>query len=245
MTTPVQPVVAADLNTQSKDNAGAIRKYTRAVIFVAPMDAPEIEKLTTAGEGNRVQLAKVPDAYKPIGLIRKSEGIEFSADRETSETESLGYAQPTRTDVTTEASSLTFTPHEETRLVQQLYYGLDLSDVTPDPSTGEVQFARPTLPATIYYRVLVVGVDGAGDQEFFKAWFVPRGQITETESTGMSAEDEAAYGMTLNATPDPKAGYSTKVVLGGAGFKKNQAELGWTPSTDGGGEDGETDPENP
>ena len=225
---------AATFDTQSKDNSAAIRKYTKAIIFVAPITAPEIENITTAGDGGKVQLAKVPQEYTPIGLIKKDDGIEFSADRDTSEVESLGYAAPTRTDITKETSTLAFTPHETNKLVEQLYYGLDLTDVKPDASTGEVSFAKPTLPATIYYRVLVVGVDGAGDQEFFKAWAVPRGQITETESTSMSAEDEASYGMAPSADPDSERGYSARTFEGGSGHKDNLAELGWTKPADGG-----------
>lgn len=219
----------ADLDTLAKDNAGAIRKYTRAVIFVAPETAEAITALTEAVTvGANPTLKTLPEGYKPAGLIKKADGISFSAERDMSDTESLGYAAPTRRDVLSEASSLSFTPHETNRLITGLYHGLDLTNVVPDAVTGEVSYAKPTTPPMIHYRVLVIGRDGIGANEHFKAWFVPRGIISETSETGMSAEDEASYGMTLSATPDPVLGYSVKEFQAGAGFKANAAALGWT-----------------
>ena len=218
----------ADLDTLAKDNAGAIRKYTRAVIFVAPESAESITAITEAvTTGANPTLKTLPTGYTPAGLIKKADGISFSAERDMSDTESLGYAAPTRRDVLSEASSLSFTPHETNRLITGLYHGLDLSTVVPDAETGEVSYAKPTTPPTIYYRVLVIGRDGVGANEHFKAWFVPRGIISETSETGMSAEDEASYGMTLSATPDPVLGYSVREFQAGAGFKANAVALGW------------------
>lgn len=221
----------ADLDTLAKDNAAGIRKFTRAVIFVAPESAEPVTTLTEAGtgEGALPTLKALPEGFVPVGLIKKDDGIEFSAERDTSEVESLGYAAPTRRDILKEDSSLKFTPHETNRLVTALYHGLNLDNVVPDEN-GEVSYAKPTTPPAIYYRVLIVGRDGVGSREFYKAWFVPRGMITETESTAMSAEDEASYGMTLAATPDSVLGYSVKEFQAGSGFKADAAKLGWTAS---------------
>lgn len=218
----------ADLDTLARDNAGAIRKYTRAVIFVAPESTEAITSLTEVVSGGTNPVLKaIPAGYKPAGLIKKADGVSFSAERDMSDVESLGYAAPTRRDVLSEASSMSFTPHETNRLITGLYHGLDLSTVVPDPETGEVSYAKPTTPPTMHYRVLVIGRDGIGANEHFKAWFVPRGLISETSETGMSAEDEASYGMTLSATPDPVLGYSVKEFQAGAGFKANAVALGW------------------
>ena len=212
----------------AKDNAGAIRKYTRAVVLVAPMSADPIEKITADSEENSgTPTLKIPEAYKPVGLIKKDGGIEFSAERDISDVESLGYAAPTRRDILKEDQSITFTPHETNKLVAGLYNGLDLTGVKPDRTTGEVVYQKPTTPPALYYRVLIIGADGVGTGQFFKAWFVPRGMITETDSTSMSAEDEAQYPMTLAATPDPKLGFAVQIHEAGAGFKAEAAALGW------------------
>ena len=222
----------ADLDTLANDNAGAIRKYTRAVIFVAPETADAVTAITEVASGGSVPTLKtVPALYKPVGLIKKADGISFSAERDMSDVESLGYAAPTRRDVLSEASSMSFTPHQTTRLVTALYHGLNLDNVVPDAETGEVSYAKPTTPPNIHYRVLVIGRDGIGANEHYKAWFVPRGMISETSETGMSAEDEASYGMTLSATPDPVLGYSVKEFQAGQGFKANAAALGWVAPT--------------
>lgn len=216
------------IDTLAKDNAGAIRKYTRAIVLVAPMTATAIEKITSdSSTSPGTPTLNIPADYKPVGLIKKDGGIEFSAERDISDVESLGYASPTRRDILKEDSSITFTPHETNKLVAGLYNGLDLKGVTPDSTTGEVSYAKPTTPPALYYRVLILGVDGVGDSAFYKAWFVPRGMITETDSTSMSAEDEAQYPLTLAATPDPELGFSVRVHEAGAGFKRDAAKLGW------------------
>lgn len=215
------------IDTLAHDNAGAIRKYTRAIVLVAPSTAEPITHITKKGDGDGAISLDIPEAYKPVGLIKKDGGIEFSAERDISDVESLGYAAPTRRDVLKEDSTLKFTPHETNKLVAQLYNGLDLSGIAPDATTGEVSYAKPTTPPAIYYRVLIIGADGVADGAFYKAWFVPRGMITETDSTSMSAEDEAQYPLTLAATPDAQLGYSVNIFEGGAGFKRDAEKLGW------------------
>lgn len=217
----------ADLDTLAADNARAIRKYTRAAVFIAPETAPAPTTLTEVVASAPPTLMALPTGYKPIGLIKKADGISFTAEKDMSDTESLGYAAPTRRDVLSETSSLSFTPHETNRLVTAIYNGLNLDSVVPNVSTGEVSYAKPNQPPAIYYRVLIIGRDGIGAGEFFKAWFVPRGMISETSETGMSAEDEASYGLTLTATPDSILGYSVKEYQGGAGFKAQAAAQGW------------------
>lgn len=211
-----------------KDNAAAIRKYTSAFIAVAPLSADPISTLMDKSDVGK--LAALPAKYVPLGLIKKDDGIEFSRDTDTSDVESLGYAAPTRKDIIKDDASLKFTLQENTKLAEQLYNGIDLTSITPDETTGEVSFANPTTPATMYYRFFIVGRDGSGDQEYFKAWYVPRGQISEVDSLSFSAEDEHAYNLTLTATPDPKEKFAVKTLLGGTGFKANAEALGWKNS---------------
>ena len=213
----------------AKDNANAIRKYTRGIVMVAPMTAAPITKITADSSTSAgTPTLSIPEEYKSIGLIKKDGGIEFTAERDISDVESLGYAAPTRRDILKEDQTIVFTPHETNKLVAGLYNGLDLTGVKPDSTTGEVVYQKPTTPPALYYRVLIIGADGAGAGQFYKAWFVPRGMITETDSTSMSAEDEAQYQLTLAATPDPALGFAVQIHEAGAGFKADAAALGWT-----------------
>ena len=80
------------------------------------------------------------------------------------------------------------------------------------------------------YRFLIVGRDDSGIRSSFKAWYVPRGQISEVDSLSFSAEDEHAYNLTLAATPDPTVKVAVKMFLGGTGFKVTAQALGWKNS---------------
>lgn len=209
----------ADLDQLAKDNAGNIMKFTRAVLFFGPADAPIPTAMTEATGGAPPVLSALPAGYVPAGLIKKDGGFEFGADRDISETESLGYASPTRRDVQKEDVTISYALQEFKRSSLEKYFGLDLSGVTVDATTGEVSFARPITPGLIDFRAFIIARDRSGPQETYFGRFFPKAQITEVDSSSFSAEDEFAFPVTMTGQPDPVVGYSEKFFIGGAGFK--------------------------
>ncbi|GAC81225.1 hypothetical protein SAMN04488550_4123 [Gordonia malaquae] len=209
----------ADLDQLAKDNAGNIMKFTRAVLFFGPADADIPDALTEATAGQPPVLSALPTGYVPAGLIKKDGGFEFGADRDISETESLGYASPTRRDVQKEDVTISYALQEFKRSSFERYFGLDLSGVTVDATTGEVSFARPITPGLIDFRAFIIARDRSGPQETYFGRFFPKAQITEVDSSSFSAEDEFAFPVTMTGQPDPVVGYSEKFFIGGAGFK--------------------------
>lgn len=223
----------ADLDQLAKDNAGNIMKFTRAVLFFGPADAPIPDKLTEAvAAGDPPTLTALPAGYVPAGLIKKDGGFEFGADRDISETESLGYASPTRRDVQKEDVTISYALQEFKRSSFERYFGLDLSGVTVDATTGEVSFARPITPGLIDFRAFIIARDRSGPQATYFGRFYPKAQITEVDSSSFSAEDEFAFPVTMTGQPDPVTGYSEMFFIGGPGFKaRGTAGHGFGPTT--------------
>ncbi|MGK9270496.1 hypothetical protein KXR83_05785 [Williamsia muralis] len=207
----------ADLDVLAKDNANNIKKFTRAVIFFAPIDAEVPESLTEAVAGVPV-LTTLPDGYESGGLIKKDGGFEFNSDREISDTESLGYSSPTRRDVQSEDVSVAYSLQEFKRIAFEKYLGVDLSTVTPNATTGEVSFARPITPELIEFRALIIARDRSGPRATYFGRFYPKASITEVDSQSFSPEDEYAFPLTMGGQPDPVLGYSEKFFIGGPAF---------------------------
>src|SRR5699024_2146754 len=115
------------------DNSGLVRKIQRAVAFLAPVTATLPDTLFDATG----DLAELPPAYMPCGIVT-ADGYVFGFEPEKEDVDALGYASPVRSDITTVARSVKFTPLEYGRRhMLEMAYGVDLSATTQDATTGE------------------------------------------------------------------------------------------------------------
>lgn len=208
-----------NLDTIAADNAANIKKFTRAVVFFAPITATVPVTLTEVVSAAPPTLLALPVDYVSGGLIKKDGGFEFSSDREIADVESLGYTSPTRKDVQSEDISVTFSLQEFKRVSFEKYLGADLSTATVDATTGEVSFARPITPELIEFRAFIIARDRSGPNATYYGRFYPRAVISEVDTQSFSPEDEYAFPLTMAAYPDATLGYAEKLFIGGPGFK--------------------------
>ncbi len=204
-----------------------IRKTLAGAVFLAPMSTALPTSLTT---GASSALNTLPTGYKDLGLISKENSLSWSRDVQNNEVTSWGFSDPTRRDIVSDVTGLQFTAQETNLKTLELYNNVDLSAVTPDATTGEVQFAQPTRPSTRYYRAIAIGVDGEGTDAIFVARSMPRAMVSERGAQTWSDSGELAYQMTLTATPDTTAGYSIRHYFGGPGWKSRLAAMGFPTS---------------
>ena len=121
---------------------GNVRKGLNAVAFLAPTTVDLPDALTDAGG----QLKELPAGWLPVGLLTK-DGMAFSADASVEEVEALGYVESVRTDLVKAPKTVKFSVLEPYRKhLQQLVYGVDLSQVKADKDTGEIVFDEAPLP---------------------------------------------------------------------------------------------------
>src|SRR5690625_1645564 len=191
-----------------------IRKGLEGSVFVAPYsEDTEITALMDTEGG----LAALPDGYEDVGLITKDQGVSWSRDVETSDVESLGRAEPTRRDVTSDVTGLGFTMQEMKALTLELYEGVSLADVAAvaaGATHSNVTFDKPDRPASIYYRALALFKDGEGADAFYFAKWLPRVQVTDRSEQSWNEDDEVQFGVTMTAFNDSDFGTAVRTLLG-------------------------------
>jgi hypothetical protein len=206
-----------------------IRKSLDGSVFIADIAATAITALTTsvAGPPVVISLAALPAEYDDLGWLT-SDGAQFSRDVSSSDVTSWGSVTPTRTDVTSDSTSLTVTAQETKLLTIGLATGADLSAVVPDPATGEVSIAKPARPTAKHYRVLSLAVDQGDAGEIYIARFLPRAKVTGyAEQTFGGGDDPITWGVTFAGEEDSALGYSERWIFGGAGWQAMLTQMGF------------------
>ena len=214
--------------------AELIRKATDGSAFVAPVSASPITTLTTytaavAGPPAipaRIDLTELPSDYDDLGWLT-NEGMQFSREVSNSETTSFGSISPTRTDITSDTSTLAVTAQETKLLSIGMATGADLSALVLAADTGELSIAKPSRPKTRHYRVLSLAVDENEFGEIYIARFFPRAKVTNFGDQAYGSEGEIAWSVTLTGEVDSTLGYSERWLFGGAGWKGLAAKMGF------------------
>lgn len=214
----------------AKRQGELIRKPLAGIIAVANEDfvLPPAFLLTETASAT---LLALDEDWEQLGWVSKSDGLTFSADTETSDVESWGALEPTRSDITRDVTSAQFTCQETNKKVLEMYYNVDLSAAVPTALTGEIAFNQATEPATTYRRMLFLSKDGAGTKEIYIAKLMPRANVSAKSDQNWNSEDALTYGMTVQAKVDDDAGYAVRHLFGGPGWKDNLVKMGFPALT--------------
>ncbi|MBW8171793.1 hypothetical protein K0651_01855 [Ornithinimicrobium sp. Arc0846-15] len=196
-----------------KHDRSNIRKILELAIFVRPAQDDSTPVTAIWGPDGLI----VPTDLQPIGLTTKDDGATWTRSQETSETTSHGYAQPTRIDVVSDVSGLTFTGQESKRTVMEVYHDLDLSGVTTD-ADGNFYFDKPDRPSQRRWEVWGIGKDGAGPDAIYTARILPEAQITEMQDQAWTEGDETKYPCTMTGYVHEGWGTSLREIWGGPGL---------------------------
>lgn len=210
--------------------AELIRKALDGSVFLADLSADPIAALTVAtgvAPDQTVDLAPLPAAWDDLGFL-SGDGAAFARDVATSEVTSWGSVTPTRTDITSDTTTLTVTAQETKLLTIGLATGADLANIVPDAGTGEVRIAKPARPKSRHYRVLSLAVDEGQGGEIYIARFLPRAKVSSyAEQSFGSGDDPVSWGVTLTGEVDDDLGYSEEWMFGGAGWKAILTDMGF------------------
>lgn len=213
------------LDTLQTRQQELIRKALSGSVFIAPDGTALPTSLTT---GATPALTTLPEDWVDLGYLSKDDGATWARETELSEVTSWGALEATRSDINADVVSLSVTAQETSKLTLELYENIDLSAVTPTASTGEISFAKPTRPATRYYRLFAICQDGEGDDAIYIGKLAPRAQVTEVgDQVWTDGDDPIAYPMTFSAKTDSTAGYSIKYFFGGPGWKSLLVSMGF------------------
>lgn len=221
----------ADYEALKNKQTELIRKSLDGSAFIADVTAAAIASLTTytAGPPVVIDLTPLPTGYDDLGWLT-ADGMQFSRDVAASEVTSFGSVSPTRTDITSDTTTLTVTAQETKLLTIGLATGADLSGIIPAANTGEVSIAKPTRPKSKHYRVLSLAVDQGDAGEIYLGRFLPRAKVTSyAEQAFSGGDDPITWGVTFTGEEDSVLGYSERWIFGGPGWEALLTEMGFTP----------------
>lgn len=210
--------------TQAARRADLIRKAQDAVIFAADTSAAAVTSITT---GAGATLVTLPVDYVSLGHHTEDDGINWTREVETADTRSHGSSEPTRRDITSDVTGLVVLAQETKMITLEMFHNVDLSGVTPDATTSEIDFNRSSQPATKYYRLLALAQDGAGDETIYFARFCPRVSISEYADQPWTKSDELRWPLTFTAFVDDDLGYAMREMWGGPGIADLTTAMGF------------------
>lgn len=174
-----------------------------------------------------INLRLLPTGMDDLGWL-STDGVAFSRDVSTSDVQSWGSVTPTRSDVTSDTSTMAVTAQETKLLTIGLATGADLAAMVPDPQTGEVDIKKPTRPNSKHYRALSMAVDLGDGGEIYVARFFPRAKVTNYAEQSHGGGDEPInWGVTLTGEEDSSLGYSERWLFGGPGWNFLLADMGF------------------
>lgn len=200
-----------------------VRKGLNALAFLAPMTMAVPVSITDAGGA----LKEIPADFMPLGLIT-TDGITFSADAKNEEVPALGYAEAVRSDLTGAPKSVKLTVLEPVRkTIQQLVYGIDLSQTKASKTTGEITFDEAAIPALDEYRLLLVMADGPAADEWLIGRCYPRVKLSSLPDEKWAASDAIQFDLEFSAFMDETAGTSCRHYIGGSGAIRHRDAIGF------------------
>lgn len=201
-----------------------IRKALEGSVFVAPHSATSIVTLT----GSDSSLNALPSGYEDVGWLN-DEGAQFSREVENSDVTSWGSVEPTRRDITSDVTTLSFAMQETKITTLGLYTGADMTAVTPDATSGEVSIEKPDRPSTRHYRVLSIAVDLSDAGDIYIARYLPRASVTEFDDQAFQSSDDEAilWSVTMTGYRDETLGYSERWMFGGPGWEAQLSAMGF------------------
>ena len=199
---------------------GNVRKGLNAVAFLAPTTVDLPDALTDTGG----QLKELPAGWLPVGLLTK----DGMADASVEEVEALGYVESVRTDLVKAPKTVKFSVLEPYRKhLQQLVYGVDLSQVKADKDTGEIVFDEAPLPLLEEFRLLTIMSDGPADDEWLVGRGFPRVKLSTIPEEAWKSSDPVQFDLELSVFSDEVLGTPCRHYLGGTGAIKHLDAIGF------------------
>lgn len=221
--------IAGNYDELANKKKELIRKGLKGSVFVGDLDSDPIEELTT-GVSPNIELAPLPVGYDDLGWLT-TEGANFARQVSEASINSWGSNTPTRTDITSDISSLTVAMQETKLLTIGLGTGASLASLVPDPATGEVRVDKPSTPDSRSYRVLTVAVDVYQGNEIYIARYLPSAKVTNYAEQALGGGDAGiGWGVTFTGEEDSDLGATESWIFGGQGWKNLLASMGFDGS---------------
>lgn len=211
------------------DNRALVRKIQKAMAFVGAVTGPDAVTIPTTlfhTDGTLIDLNAAK--WQPVGLV-SPDGYTFGRDVSLEDVNALGYASAIRSDPTTVARTVSFTPLESgKKILKEIHLGQSLSSVQQTLANGEVVIDHVDLPTYPEYRLLIVGLDGAAADQWLNGRLYPAAKLGTTGEETWGNSGAVASQFTFNIFSDAVLGTPCREFFGGTGAKNQKTALGYT-----------------
>ncbi|TDP29760.1 IPT/TIG domain-containing protein [Nocardia ignorata] len=201
-----------------------IRRPNKGFVLIGDDDATIPAAFTS---GVSAEFQSLTD-FESLGFTAKDAPPTFRPEVESNDIEAWGALEPPRTDIISRKVTVSTTLLQTQRRSLELYSGMDLSAVTADATTNEIQYNDPTSPSTRYHRLIFGMVDGDGADAIYILRILPRAIVTEVGEQSWSQDGALNYNITWAGKIDSTLGYSLKNVICGPGVANLVASMGFS-----------------
>ena len=208
-----------------------IRKGLEGSVFAGGPDAPVLDE-TELFDPETGELIAFPEGYADIGYVT-SDGAQWSRSVDTSDIDSWGSTENTRSDKTSDVTTLQLACQETNAQTISQYMGVNATDLKPAPN-GSLMVKKPTLGTAAYRRVFAIAVDLDDGGEIYIIRCLPRAKVTDyDDSPFANGDDPILWPVTYTGYRDSEVGTSDFFIFGGPGWKALQNTMGFEPATTG------------
>lgn len=216
----------AEFNTVQELQRSLIRKALNGSVFKADItDDTDIDEATlfTTGTG---AFGVLPAGYVDLGLLSDA-GAAFSRSVDTSNVTSWQRTTPSRTDVTSDVTTLAVVCQETKLATIGLYTGADESAIIP-AANGVVRIDKPETPEQRSYRIISISEDKTNAGEIYICRYLPNAQVSDFDSQAYAkGDDPVEWPVTFTGYVDDDLGASESWIFGGIGWKALLADMGF------------------
>lgn len=135
-------------------------------------------------------------AWRNAGMITE-DGLSVKLDTSSKKIKAYGSTQVQRTLVNDSSVSFTISMLETNAVSQAVYWGLDLTTISPTVGTGAFSLAYGVYTRRLYAAVFDL-IDGTTRMRYY----APQVEVTDRQDIKISNGNEVSYGVTLTAYPN-------------------------------------------
>ncbi len=202
-----------------------IRKGLEGGVLLARPSAVAVTAANLFASGTG-ELQAAPTGYRELGWL-STDGAQFSRSVDSSDINSWGSREPTRSDTTADTTTLQVTAQETSALTLGLFTGTDPDAITP-AANGAVEIRKPSTPTASFWRVLSIAMDQGDGGEIYLARFLPRAKVTDyADQAFNNGDDGITYGVTFTGFRDSALNPSESYLFGGPGWLALLDEMGF------------------
>lgn len=203
-----------------------IRKALTGAVFVAPATAASLGSALTVVAGSVHDLVALPDDYEDLGYTTDA-GAVFNTETTSSDVTSWQSTTPTRSDTTSETSTLQVVAQETKLVTLGLYTGALTAGIEAAATTGDVIIKKPQRPSSRFYRVFSLAKDENEFGDIFIGRYLPRAKVTGRGGQAFDKSDNAiSYDVTFTGFFDSAYGTAESFLFGGPGWLALLDEMG-------------------